>query len=374
MLARRFRREASVRVALVGAGGSGKSTLACAVGHRVRRAFPGGTLWFRVGAWDARTLSSMVALRLGLPARAGAPAIAAELDRRGRTFIVLDNHEDDRAVATLLDALGKASTCWLITARRCLVAGVAVFPVVAPMVGSGRSPFPRVASLTALLRWNPLALELADAFVGSRAVTAGALRRYLVDHGIERIRALEHEDDLPEVELLLDWALPRLSAPARRMLAVLAHVGGDHVDASSLRRLARAPGPAPLRALQRFRLVQEPLAGRFALHATVRHVLAKRTRFDAGRLFDHYVKLVEEDPARFELEQTHLFAAMDYAHEARDITAAMRVDALVEAIERMSSVATPPTPRVPRGRIARLETPISPVQGRPAHPSRNSRK
>src|SRR2546430_2535491 len=53
------------RLALVGGGGSGKSLLACALGHRLRRRYPGGVHWLRVGGWDASTLLEMLARRLG---------------------------------------------------------------------------------------------------------------------------------------------------------------------------------------------------------------------------------------------------------------------------------------------------------------------
>jgi hypothetical protein len=327
--------EPGAKIALVGAGGSGKSTLAAAVGHRAAPRFPGGIQWFRVGCWDRRTLVQMIAMRLGLPARADLRALSTALARRPKTLFVLDNHEDDVAVAEILDGTRVGANAWLITARRCLIAGVGVFPVAAPMVASGESPFPRVAALTRMLRWNPLALELADAFVASGAITAPDLRQHLVDRGIDRVRALEHEDDLPEVALLVGWALKELSPVARRMLAVLAHAGGDHVDEASLSTLARAgTGGAPaLAALRRFRLVQEPLAGRLALHATVRHVLGKQIRFDPRRLFKHYVALIRKHPERFEVEQTHLFAAMDFAHERGDLQASLAVDALVASLE-----------------------------------------
>ncbi len=65
-----------------------------------------------------------------------------------------------------------------------------------------------------------------------------------------QVRALEHEDDLPEIALLIDWAWPRLRVEARRALAVLAHMEGDHMDAASLAKLARVArlGPALARA------------------------------------------------------------------------------------------------------------------------------
>lgn len=323
------------RFALVGSGGSGKSTLACALGHRVRRAFPGGAHWFRVGAWDERTLTGMLALRFGVSMRRSGKLarVRAHLHARGGTFIVLDNHEDDRAVAALLDALRDTPVTWLITARRCLLAGVSVYPVVPPLVTLGQSPFPAVASLTSLLRWNPVALDLADALVTRGAVTAAELGRWLVAEGVERVRVIAHEDDLPEVGLLVAWSFPRLPPASRRMLAVLAHTEGDHVDAASLAQLARARGPAALAALTRLRLVQEPLAGRFALHATVRHALARRTRPDHAALFEHYVSMLERDPGRLELEQTHLYAAMDQASSTHDVGAAVRVERLVALLE-----------------------------------------
>lgn len=323
------------RFALIGSGGSGKSTLACALGHRVRRAFPGGIHWFRVGAWDERTLTGMLALHFGVPMLRSRKLsrLRAHLQGRGGTFIVLDNHEDDRAVAALLDALRDAPVTWVVTARRCLLAGVSVYPVVPPLVTLGQSPFPAVASLTRILRWNPVALDLADALVTSGAITAPALESWLVAEGVDRVRVIAHEDDLPEVGLLVAWSFPRLPPASRRMLAVLAHTEGDHVDAVSLAQLARARGPAALEALQRFRLVQEPLAGRFALHATVRHALARRTRPDHAALFEHYVSLLERHPERLELEQTHLFAAMDQASNTGDVNAAVRVERLVAMLE-----------------------------------------
>lgn len=325
------------RVALVGAGGSGKSTLAAALGHRVQRAFSGGIHWFRVGAWDERTLAEMLAIRFRIPRvrRRLIDQLCRHLEQRGPTFVVLDNHEDDNAVATLLDALRGAPVSFLITARRCLLAGVSVFPVVAPLVTTGQSPFPAVRALTRLLRWNPLALDLADALVSSGAVDVASLRAWLLERGVDRVQVIAHEDDLPEVRLLVAFSWARLSAVAKRMLAVLAHTGGDHVDAASLCALSRAGkrGEDALVELRRWRLVQEPFDGRFALHATVRHALMVRTKGDAMAQFEHYVGLLERAPERLDLEQTHLFAAMDYANVTGDLAAALRVNALLTALE-----------------------------------------
>jgi hypothetical protein len=250
-------------------------------------------------------------------------------------LIVLDNHEDDRAMERLLDALADASATFVITARRCLLSGVLVYPVIAPLVTSGKSAFPRVATLTRLLRWNPLALDIADSIVASRAASAKALGEFLLDAGVTKVRALEHEDDLPEIALLVDWAWPRLRAEARRALAVLAHMEGDHMDAASLAKLARVVrlGRA-LAELERWHLVQQPLRERYTLHAVVRHAVARRTKPAPERVFEHYVALLGRHPERLEVEQSQLFAALEHAYRKSDMNALLRVNALTERLER----------------------------------------
>lgn len=323
------------RLALVGPGGSGKSMLAAALAHRVAPRFAGGIHWFRIGAWDVRTLFEMLALRFGTERerRRLVTALRSHLKKRGRSLVVLDNHEDDRATAALLDALKDTPATFVVTARRCLLAGVLVYPVTAPLVTSGQAAFPRVAGLTRRLRWNPLALDIADAIVASGAATPDDLDGFLGANGIDTVHVIEHEDDLPEVALLVAWAWPRLPPEAHRMLAVLAWVEGDHVDVASLAKLAgvrpKSAGGA-LRALTDWHLVQEHMRDRFALHAVVRHAVRKRATFDARRFFDHYVALLEGEPERLDVEQTHLFAAMDYAHRLSDLDAMLRLERLLK--------------------------------------------
>jgi hypothetical protein len=325
-------RTAPARLALVGAGGSGKSVLAAALGHGLAKRFGGRVHWFRVGAWDPRTLFEMLALRFRTPRERArlVPGLRDFLSREER-LVFLDNHEDDRATAKLLDTFAGTRASFVLTARRCLLAGVLVFPVTAPLVTEGRAAFPSVARLTRLFRWNPLALDIAEAVVDAGLATAEELERDLVARGLGRVRAVEHEDDVPEVGLLVEFAWERLSADSRRILAVLAHVDGDHVDTASLAKLARVRGDVhralgPLRAQ---RLVQEHFEGRFALHAVVRHAIAKRTSFDPGTLFKHYLGLLEREPERLPWEQTHLFGAMDHAHRTSDMGGMLRVERLL---------------------------------------------
>jgi hypothetical protein len=286
------------------------------------------------GAWGFYTLSEMLALRFGTGRGEGrVQRLQQFLSRGPQRLIVLDNHENDAAVARLFEAFPGSQATFVITARRCLLAGVLIFPVVAPLVTSGESAFPRVAALTRLLRWNPLALDIADSIVASRAASVKALGEFLTDAGVTHVRALEHEDDLPEIALLIDWAWQRLSAAARRALAVLAHVEGDHVDAVSLAKLARVArlGPA-LAELERWHLVQQPVNERYTLHAVVRHAVARRTKPDADRVFSHYVTLLERHPERLELEQSHLFAAMEHASRKNDMNALLRIEALARRL------------------------------------------
>ena len=335
-LARTILATRPTRIALVGSGGSGKSMLAAALGHRLRTAFGGRVDWFRSGRWGFYTLSEMLALRFGTGRGDGrVKRLQKFLTRGPQRLIVLDNHENDAAVERLFETFSDSDSkaTFVITARRCLLAGVVVFPVVAPLVTSGKSAFPRVAALTRLLRWNPLALDIADGIVGSRAASAKALGKFLQDAGVARVRTLEHEDDLPEIALLVDWAWRRLSADARRILATLAHIEGDHVDSQSLAELARVArlGPA-LADLERWRLVQQPVRERYTLHAVVRHAVVRRTKPDADRVFSHYVTMLEEHPERLQLEQSHLFAAMEHASRKNDMHGLLRIEALARKL------------------------------------------
>jgi hypothetical protein len=326
---------APARLALVGAGGSGKSMLAAALGHRMAARFEQRVHWFRVGAWDARTMGEMLALRFGTSrARADLfPELRALFAREGESLVVLDNHEDDRAMARFLDALADTPVSFVITARRCLLAGVLIFPVTSPLVTSGRSAFPRVARLTRLLRWNPLALDIADAIVASRGATVAALEDYLEAKGVGRVHVIDHEDDLPEVARLVDWGWSRLGAESRRVLGVLSHMEGDHIDCESLAHLARARRVAQaLVPLERWRLVQEPMAGRYTVHAVVRHAVKRRTTGEPARAFEYFVSLLEREPDRLMLEQTHLFAAMDHAHRHGDLSSMLRIERLLDQL------------------------------------------
>lgn len=341
VLTQTIRDAAPTRIALVGAGGSGKSMLAAELAYEI--GLP--RHWFRVGAWDFRTLAEMLALRFRVSRDRYEveDALRKFLSEKPR-LIVLDNHEDDAATARLLNALAGTRATFVITARRCLLAGVLVFPVTAPLVTAGESAFPRVAALTRTLRWNPLALDIADSIVSSGAITVKRLAAYLDKAGVDRVRVIDHEDDIPDVGLLVDWAWAKLDEGSRRMLAVLAWVEGDHVDIASLAKLADARAAA-VKPLQTWHLVQESMPGRFALHAVVKYAVQKRTAPNPGAVFAHYVALLEKHPERLDAEQTHLFAAMDHAHRTSDLDGMLRVERLTARLEAASTRSLPKTRR-----------------------------
>ncbi len=243
---------------------------------------------------------------------------------------MLDNHEDDRAMEQLFEAFVDANATFVITARRCLLSGVLIYPVIAPLVTSGRERVPdawqRSRACCAGIRWRSTSPTASWRRVLRARKRSGSSCE---DAGVTRVRALEHEDDLPEIALLIDWAWPRLRVEARRALAVLAHVEGDHMDAASLAKLARVArlGPA-LAELERWHLVQQPLRERYTLHAVVRHAVARRTKPAPERVFEHYVTLLERHPERLELEQSQLFAALEHAYRKSDMNALLRVNAL----------------------------------------------
>jgi len=326
-------------IALIGAGGSGKTTLATALAHRVRRFFEGRLYWLRIGAWDRTTVAKLMTSQLGAfgsgpPMRRLRRALAC----RGPTLVVLDNHEDDRVTSQILNELRDLPVTWIITARRCLLGGVTVFPVVPALIEQQRVPFPAVAGLTRLLRWHPVALDIADAIVSGGHVGVVELERRLRARGVDRIVPVDHEDDVPEVQASVAEALRHVSPASRRMLSVLAFMGGDAMDAHALGTLAGARKPSlALGALLRMRLVQKVSDGRYTIHATLRYAIRKTAVFEVDRYAAHYLALFERDPSRLVAEQTHLFSLMDWAQERRELPIILRVQALADRLDQLEA-------------------------------------
>lgn len=326
-------------IALVGAGGSGKTTLAAALGHKLSRFFQGRLIWLRIGAWDRSTVAQLIAAQLGASGSGSAlQRVRRTFEKSGPTLVVLDNHEDDAVTAATLRDMKGLSVTWVVTARRCLLGGVTIVPVVPALIARREIPFPAIAKLTRLLRWHPVALDIANALVTQGHLSVAALEQRLHARHVEEIVRIDHEDDIPEVAAVVMEARRFVSPAARRMLDVLSAMGGDSMDSASLGRLARVRGPAEaLEMLARLRLVQSPARDRVAIHATVRYAIVKRAggtpRFDIDRYAQHYLELFEREPGRLSSEQTHLFALMDWAQERCDLATILRVQELSDKLE-----------------------------------------
>ena len=64
---------------------------------------------------------------------------------------------------------------------------------------------------------------------------------------------------------------------------------------------------------------------------------AGRTRPDGDRVFSHYVTLLERHPERLELEQSHLYAAMEHAYRKNDMNALLRIEELARKLDDVVS-------------------------------------
>ena len=75
------------------------------------------------------------------------------------------------------------------------------------------------------------------------------------------------------------------------------------------------------------------MTDRYQLHAVVKYAVQKRTSAAPEKLFAHYIDLLERHPARLDVEQTHLFAAMDHAHRTSDLNGMLRVERLLTKLD-----------------------------------------
>ena len=122
-------------------GGSGKSMLAAALGHRLRSAFGGRVDWFRISrvGFLHPERNARATFRHGARRQVACSDCGDSCRSGPQRLIVLDNHEDDRAPSPACSTRSQARTStFVITARRCLLAGVLIFPVVCAARHVGR--------------------------------------------------------------------------------------------------------------------------------------------------------------------------------------------------------------------------------------------
>jgi hypothetical protein len=336
-LSKLVRSDHPTTLALIGGGGSGKSTLAAALGHRLMRHFAGRVAWVRIGNWDPQTVLEMMAFGLGHAPGTNPERIVREAIGAEPALVVLDNHESDATTAAVLTKLRGLPVTWVLTARRCLLGGISIFPVVPPLIERREVLFPRVASLTRTLRWNAVALDIADGLVATKRATVAELEVALTKAGVDRVVPMAHEDDIPEVRAMVMIALARVGRAEKRLLAVLASSRGDDIGDEALRVLARLTptDSGAIRSLCSLRLIQEPRVSQFTLHATVRAALERVLTLNPERVARFYLEYFEAAPQRLADNPTQLFALMDWAQESGNLTNVLRVHALVEALAHL---------------------------------------
>ena len=206
-------------------------------------------------------------------------------------------------MARLLDELSATPATFVITARRCLLAGVLDLP--GHRAARDRGPH-RVSRASRASRGRCAGIRSRStsptrssrrARHGDRARRASSARTTRRACASSTTRTI-----CPRSRCSSRGHGRRLKTESRRILGVLSHIEGDHVDLDSLASLARVGGDVKraLAPLREWHLVQEPMRGRYAVHAVVRYAVARRTAFDPRRAFEHYVSLLEKRarPAR----------------------------------------------------------------------------
>jgi DNA-binding SARP family transcriptional activator len=306
--------------AISGTAGVGKTALALHWGHRVRDKFPDGQLYVNLCGFSptapVRPVDALGGFlrALGVPAeRVPAPPAAAAalyqdllVDRR--LLLILDNAADAEQVQPLLPA--STGSVAVVTSRSALPelpASHLLLEVLDPdeavdllarLLGQDRvaAVADAVAELARLCGYLPLALRIAAANLIDRPDIAGYVAELRTGDRLEELAI--KGDPTAAVRGAFALSYGRLDGPAQRMFRLLGLAAAADVDVLATASLAAVEVPVAQRLLDRLagaHLVEQPAAGRYALHDLLRwyaRELADRDpERDAAleRLLDHYV-------------------------------------------------------------------------------------
>ena len=272
--------------------------------------------------------------------------------RGGERLVVLDNHEDDRAMARLLQELSGTPATFVITARRCLLAGVLVFPVTAPLVTERSRGVPA--------RGSPH----ADAALEPARARHRRLDRRLGRRHRDRARGVPPREERDARARHRPRRRPARSGAARGLGMGAASAGEPAHPRRAFphrRRSRRSRFAGPARPHRR-----AAPSVRLGLSATgtscrsrcaddtrstpscgMRSPVARRSRPSAPSRTTW--RCSSSDPERLDLEQTHLFAAMDYAHRSGDLRAMLRIERLLKKLEPPDAATAPSASKPGRG-------------------------
>lgn len=315
--------------AIDGTAGIGKTAFALHWAHGVADQFPDGQLYINLRGFDpaGSPMEPAEAVRgfldaLEIPAERiplnleAQAALYRSLVSGRRMLVMLDNARDVEQVRPLLP--GSPGCVVVVTSRNHLTSLITaegarpltldLLPVkeanelLARRIGPDRldAEPQAVKKIVALCAQLPLALSIVAARAAAHPkFTLTALAGELRDaRGLDGFSKGDHSTDLRAV---FSWSYERLTAPARRLLRLLAlHPGPDISVAAtaSLAALPRQEVQGLLTELAQSHLFEEHIPGRFAFHDLLRAYateLALNSESEAERqaamqrFFDHYL-------------------------------------------------------------------------------------
>jgi DNA-binding SARP family transcriptional activator len=334
--------------AIDGPPGIGKTALAIHFAHQVAHRFPDGQLYLNLRGFDpsGTPVPPTAALRGFLDAFAvEPPQIPASLDAQAalyrsllagkRVLVVLDNARDAEQVRPLLP--GSPTCLVIVTSRRqltSLVASEGAHRLALDLLSAGEAQQmlgrllgpdrtladpAATAELIEVCARLPLALSIAAARVAARPSFALATLVGQLKDADARLDRLDAGDAMTNVRTVFSWSCQQLTAPGRRMFALLGLHPGPDISASAAASLAGASQAEAWQALgelNRAHLVAEHAPGRFMFHDLLRAYAAEQAaacdseaerRAAVHRMLDHYLHTAHAaallvDPTRHPIE------------------------------------------------------------------------
>ena len=317
-------------VVIAGTGGIGKTALAVHWAHKSAGSFPDGQLYINLRGFGPaeQPLAPGHALRgfldaFGVPPNRVPPSTQAQaalyrsLAAGRRLLVILDNARDADQVRPLLP--GSPGCLTVITSRLDLAGLVAIegaqllrldLPtpaeardLLAARLGAARIGGEPQAVADIVERCARLPLALA--VVAARAATRpghplASIAQDLCD-APDRLGALTVGDASSDVRTVFSWSYRRLSAPAARLFRMLGTHPGPDVGVPvcvGLMGGEHATAKAALDELTSLHLLDQPAAGRYAMHDLLREFAAELARTVDGEaytlraqrlIFDHYL-------------------------------------------------------------------------------------
>ncbi|MEN3310471.1 MAG: hypothetical protein V7603_6673 [Micromonosporaceae bacterium] len=301
----------AVAVTLIsGMAGVGKTTLAVHWAHRVASRFPDGQLFVSLRGFapgtPVRPIDALASLLRGLGLAPEAVPLeveeAAALYRSvlagRRVLVVLDNAGSAEQVRPLLPGVGG---CLVVVTSRHRLSGLAVHDgarrlnvdVLAPqearrllvgLLGAERVAGQESAidELVRVCGYLPLAVRIAAAHLVDAPFRGLAEQAALLRGGGLRSMSVDG-DDAAAVRVAFDASYESMPAQARRMFRLLGLVPTVDVSAPAAAALAGLPVDEATGLLHRLMagcLVDQPTAGRYALHDLLRRYAAERAAED----------------------------------------------------------------------------------------------